>query len=117
MSTEPSPPNVGITAQPRERTETRTRRLPPYNVILENDEHHSFGFVMEVLLKVLGCSLERAQALMHEAHTSGRSIIWTGPKEVAELKVEQVQSFHEVRAADGAQLGPLGCCMEPAPGA
>ncbi len=96
--------------------ETRTRRMPPYHVILENDDHHSMEFVIEVLCKVLGCPFEEAFQLMMTAHTSGRAVIWTGSREVAELKAEQVQSFHETRAHDGAKLGPLGCYIEPAPG-
>jgi ATP-dependent Clp protease adaptor protein ClpS len=109
-----STPDVGITTKPREREETRTRRLPPYNVILENDDHHSFEFVMDVLRKVLGCTEQRAQQLTHEAHTTGRAVIWTGAKEVAELKVEQVSSFHEIQGVK--KLGSLGCYLEPAPG-
>ena len=96
--------------------EKRTRRIPPYNVILLNDDHHSQVFVIEVLGKVLGCSTERAYQLMMEAHTSGRAIIWTGTREVAELKAEQIQTYPEIRD-DGAKLGPLGCDIEPAPGA
>jgi ATP-dependent Clp protease adaptor protein ClpS len=65
---------------------------------------------------VLGCSVERAFQLMMEAHTSGRAVIWTGSREVAELKAEQIQTFPEIRD-DGKQLGPLGCSIEPAPGA
>ena len=99
--------------QPRE--ETHTRRVPPYNVIIENDDHHSMEFVVEVLMKVLGASVERAFQLMIEAHETGRAVVWTGPKEVAELKAEQIQTFHEVRD-DGSDLGPLGCTIEPAPG-
>ena len=109
-----------ITTQPIPRTlpreDVQTRRVPPYHVILENDDHHSMEFVIEVLCKVLGCPAEYAAQLMLEAHTSGRAVIWTGPKEVAELKAEQVQTFHETRD-DGRQLGPLGCTIEPAPGA
>ena len=73
-------------------------------------------FVVEVLCKVLSCPVERAMQLMLTAHTSGRAVIWTGAREVAELKAEQVQSFHETRASDGAKFGPLGCYVEPAPG-
>jgi ATP-dependent Clp protease adaptor protein ClpS len=109
-----STPDVGITTKPREREETRTRRLPPYNVILENDDHHSFEFVMDVLRKVLGCTAQRAQQLTEEAHTTGRALIWSGAKEVAELKVEQVHSFHEIQG--DKKLGSLGCYLEPAPG-
>jgi ATP-dependent Clp protease adaptor protein ClpS len=116
VSGTPSLPS-GPSTEPRQREETRTRRLPPYNVILENDDHHTMEFVVEVLQKVLGCTIERAVQFMLEAHESGRAIIWTGPKEVAELKAEQVTSFHEVRDRDGVKLGPLGCSIEPAPGA
>jgi ATP-dependent Clp protease adaptor protein ClpS len=73
-------------------------------------------FVVQVLRKVLGVSLERAMILMMEAHTAGRAIIWTGPKEVAELKADQVHTCHEVRGKD-VDLGPLECTIEPAPGA
>ena len=97
--------------------ETRTRRLPPYHVILLNDDHHSMEFVIEVLCKVLGCSVENAFQFMLEAHETGRAIIWTGSREVAELKAEQVVSCHEIRDRDNANLGPLGCIVEPAPGA
>jgi ATP-dependent Clp protease adaptor protein ClpS len=110
-------PTTGTTTAPNQREDLRTRRIPPYNVILLNDDHHSMEFVVDVLCKVLGCPLERAFQLMLEAHESGRSIIWTGPKEVAELKAEQIQTFPEIRASDGARLGPLGCVIEPAPGA
>jgi ATP-dependent Clp protease adaptor protein ClpS len=114
VSDYPSMSDTGVTTRPREREETRTRLLPPYNVILENDEHHSFEFVMEVLRKVLGCTEQRAFLLTNEAHTQGRAVIWSGSKEVAELKVEQVLSCHENRGS--VKLGPLSCTLEPAPG-
>ena len=116
MSPRNASSNPATTTKTLPREETRTRRLPPYNVILLNDEHHSMDFVVEVLCKVLGCPLERAVQLMIEAHESGRAIIWTGTREVAELKAEQIQTFPEVRR-DGSQFGPLGCVIEPAPGA
>jgi ATP-dependent Clp protease adaptor protein ClpS len=114
VSNTPSMSGPGIATRPREREETRTRFLPPYNVILENDDDHTFEFVMEVLRKVLGCTEQRAFQLTNEAHTKGRAVIWTGPKEVAELKVEQVLTCHETRGT--RKLGPLGCTLEPAPG-
>src|SRR5262249_31990444 len=103
--------------QPTPREDTHTRRIPPYNVILENDDHHSFEFVLDVLQKVLGCGPQKAFQFADQAHNTGRAVIWTGTKEVAELKAEQIQTFHETREEDGAQLGPLGCTIEPAPGA
>lgn len=106
-----------VTTRPKTEEQTETRRIPPYNVILENDEHHSFPFVVMVLQKALGYATERAYQLTMQAHNSGESVVWTGPKEVAELKADQIRTFHEIRDSDRAQLGPLGCRIEPAPGA
>jgi ATP-dependent Clp protease adaptor protein ClpS len=116
MSNEPVVPDVTVTTKPRADEETRTRRVPPYHVILENDDYHSQQFVAEVLMKALGYSAERAVQLMFEAHTSGRAVVWTGPREVAELKADQIQTFHEVREPGCHQLGPVSCVIEPAPG-
>ncbi len=102
--------------RPRGKKKKQTRRVPPYNVILENDDHHSAEFVVEVLQKALGYAQERAMRLMMQAHTTGRSAVWTGPKEVAELKADQIRSFHETRHSAGGKLGPLSCYIEPAPG-
>lgn len=110
-STEPmvAPPETA----PQE--DVRSKLLPPYHVILANDDVHSMEFVVDVLRKVLGVTVERAAQLMLEAHNSGRAVIWTGPKEIAELKAEQVHTFHEVRKPQNVDLGPLTCTIEPAP--
>ena len=68
-----------------------------------------------MLQKVLGCNQQRAFLLTQQAHATGRAVVWTGTKEVAELKVEQIRTFEEIRT-DGSKLGPLGCSIEPAPG-
>jgi ATP-dependent Clp protease adaptor protein ClpS len=106
-------------AAPETETDERicTRRIPPYNVLIHNDDHHSMEFVVEVLCKALGVNLERAVEFMLTAHNSGVAVVWTGSKEGAELKAEQIATFHEVRERDGANLGPVGCSIEPAPGA
>ncbi len=114
MSREPLPVDTTLEPKSVPRDKTQTRRIPPYNVILENDDDHSMEFVIEVLCKALGYNVEHSYQLTLVAHTSGRSVVWTGPKEGAELKMEQIRTFHEVRARDHVQLGPLGCYIEPA---
>ena len=105
-----------VLTRPKEKHETRTRQVPPYNVVIENDDYHSFEFVVEALSKALGYAKERAFQLMLQAHNSGRAVVWTGPKEVAELKAERIRTLHEVREPGHLQLGPLSCAIEPAPG-
>lgn len=104
-----------VITRPEAREKTSTRRIPPYNVVLLNDDDHTMEFVVMVLTKVYGYPLEKCVTLMLRAHETGRSVIWTGTKELAELKVEQMDTFHEVK--DSADIGALGCEIEPAPGA
>ena len=58
---------------PEEETETRTRRQPPYAVILHNDDSNTMDFVILVLQKVFGYTVEKCVKLMLEAHETGRA--------------------------------------------
>ncbi|MFO0863778.1 MAG: ATP-dependent Clp protease adaptor ClpS [Gemmataceae bacterium] len=92
---------------------SKRKLLPPYHVVIFNDPDHSMEFVVDTLCKVIRCEVERAIQLMMEAHTKDRAIVWTGPKEVAELKVEQIRTCHE-KKSNGQDLGPLHVDLEPA---
>ena len=93
--------------------ETRSKLLPPYHVLIENDDHHSQQFVVLVLRKVFGYDEPQATQLMHHAEEAGEAVVWTGAKEVAELKLDQLRTFHE-KHGDGHDLGPVRCRIEPA---
>jgi ATP-dependent Clp protease adaptor protein ClpS len=109
---------AGVATVPDEQAETatRTRRQPPYAVILHNDDVNTFDFVIGVIMKVFRYRLARAFRLTMQAHYRGRSVVWTGALEVAELKAEQVKSCgpDPSRRASGAP--PLRVTVEPLPG-
>jgi ATP-dependent Clp protease adaptor protein ClpS len=92
---------------------TSVRRQPPYAVVLHNDEYNGMDFVIMVLQKVFGYSLQKAFELMMEAHVSGRSIVWSGMRELAELRAEQIHTY----GPDPTQrkAGPLQVSVEPIP--
>ena len=98
---------------PEEETETRTRRQPPYAVILHNDDTNSMDFVVMVLRKVFGYTVEKCVKLMLEAHEQGKAAVWIGAREVAELKADQI---HSCGADPSIKKGghPLGVSVEPA---
>lgn len=79
-------------AYPEADTTTKTRRQPPYGVILHNDDINTFEFVVETIHKVFRYELEKCFQLTLAAHESGRSIVWSGTLEGAELKQEQMLS-------------------------
>jgi ATP-dependent Clp protease adaptor protein ClpS len=111
-STAVAEPEVTV-AEPEVTNETRTRKLPPFNVVILNDEEHSFHYVIEMLIKLFAHSLPTAQDLTWRIHTRGRAIVYTTHKEKAELKRDQVLAY----GADprmSTSKGPLRCYIEPA---
>jgi ATP-dependent Clp protease adapter protein ClpS len=57
----------------------------PYNLIMFNDESHSFGQVINQVRKATGYDEARATDITMEAHTNGRAIVYTGHLERCEL--------------------------------
>jgi ATP-dependent Clp protease adaptor protein ClpS len=108
---------VVVRTAPREQTktstETKSKRQPPYAVILHNDPVNGFGFVVGVLQKVFGYGRPKALQLTLAAHLRGRTTVWTGALEVAELKAEQIQSCGPDPAQIKAGAHPLGVSLEP----
>ena len=100
--------------RPKPKTRDQTRLLPPYHVIIMNDDDHSFEFVVHVLTEVFRMKVEQAFTVTREAHERGRAIVWTGSKEVAEHKYEMLQSVHEKHWQSGRDLGPVRCRIEAA---
>src|SRR5262245_8645355 len=70
----------------------RPKRQPQHAVVLHNDELNTFEFVIGVLQKVFHYDQPKAYQLTFRAHVSGRSVVWTGVLEVAELKADQIRS-------------------------
>src|SRR3954467_15633602 len=93
---------------------TRTRRQPPYNVVILNDEEHTFDYVIDLLVKIFRHSLPTAQELTWRIHSTGRAIVYTTHKEKAELKRDQVLAWGPDPRMSVSK-GPLGCYIEPAP--
>jgi ATP-dependent Clp protease adaptor protein ClpS len=110
-----SPPMLERLA--REAPSDRTPKAqPPYAVVVFNDEEHSFRYVIETFMKVFGCPLEKSCTLAMQIHNAGKGIVWSGSKEVAELKRDQVRSAGPDFYADKKVEFPLGVTIEPLPG-
>lgn len=101
---------------PETDTAPVVRHQPPYAVVLHNDDINTMEFVVGVLRKVFGYTAERCVELMMEAHQKGRSVVWVGPLEVAELKADQIKSCGPDPVRKDAGAGPLRVSVEPMPG-
>lgn len=87
--------------------------LPPYHVILLNDDDHSFEYVIGMLTNLFRITAEDAAKKAIEVHENGKSIITTTSKERAELKVAQIHSYGSDSAIANCK-GPMQSVMEPA---
>lgn len=85
---------------------------PLYNVVLHDDDDHTYDYVIEMLRSIFGYDLDKAYAMTSEVDLSGRVIVATVHKELAELRVEQIQEYgpdHRMRHSSGS----MKASMEP----
>jgi ATP-dependent Clp protease adaptor protein ClpS len=76
------------------RQRTLQEILPPYAVILHNDDHHAMDYVVEALIKsVPSLTVEQAVNVMLEAHNTGQAVVITCPLEEAELYRDRIRSY------------------------
>src|SRR3954452_5900724 len=61
-----------------------------WNVVLWNDDVHSYEFVIVSLMQIIGCSMEEAFKHADTVHHHGKSIVASETQEVAELYYEQL---------------------------
>ena len=79
---------------PAERTRTLRQTLPPYRVILHNDDVNAMDHVVRSLLaSVPELTEDRATEIMLEAHGVGQAEVISCPLERAELYRDRLESF------------------------
>ena len=115
-----------VKVRPRRKAseQSATKQLPPYTVILHNDDFNTVDFVIGVIIKVFHYPVEKAVAHTLEAHQTGRSIVWSGsavlirkPENVA-LSPCRFQLKHSNYAlAEKAQSHESGCLDNVLPSA
>ncbi len=63
-----------------------------WNVVVRNDNHNTFEHVARTLARFIpGISLKRGHEIANVIHGSGRAIVFSGHKEVAEHYWEQLK--------------------------
>jgi ATP-dependent Clp protease adaptor protein ClpS len=76
-----------------EETRTSEELDLPWQVVVHNDPVNLMTYVTMVFQKVFGYDRKRAEQHMLEVHQKGRSILWSGMRERAELYVQQLHGY------------------------
>ena len=103
-----------IPALPKTQPEEKTRRQPPYNVVLLDDDYHTFEYVIAMLQQLFGYPVEKGYEMALEVHTTGRCIVLTTSLEHAELKRDQIHAFGADPFSSKECVGSMSAVIEPA---
>ncbi|MEM8781252.1 MAG: ATP-dependent Clp protease adaptor ClpS [Planctomycetota bacterium] len=116
---EAPPTSTQRQTKPREAAKPNPKPPPRHAVILHNDPHNTFEFVIDTLVKILKIETGQAIRFTLTAHRTGKCAVWTGPKEHAEMKAAQITGQgpdpYAVMSLGGAAT-PLKTTIEPVPG-
>ncbi|WP_149401132.1 ATP-dependent Clp protease adaptor ClpS [Dictyobacter arantiisoli] len=81
--------------KPEEVVRNRTRLLPPYKVIVHDDDYNEMNYVIFALVHAVNIlTTQEAERIMLTAHLTGRAVVIVSPKEVAEYYQERLLSYN-----------------------
>ncbi|MGH2507659.1 MAG: ATP-dependent Clp protease adaptor ClpS, partial [Ktedonobacteraceae bacterium] len=79
---------------PEDRTHVYANLLPPYKVVLFNDDHNDMDYVVAILLRLINhLTSAKAIEVMLTAHLRGNAVVVVCPKERAEYYQESLLGY------------------------
>lgn len=100
------------TTLPETDASTRVDELPPYDVVLLDDDHHTYEYVIRMMQAIFGHSVERAFKMAERVDVDGRVVCLTTHKEHAELKRDQILAFGRYVMMSSSR-GSMSAVIEP----
>lgn len=91
-SVDPKAPVAARRTRTQPRQETQTRQLPPFKVLLHNDDVNDMTYVVRTIMELVHLPQPIATQRMMEAHMKGLTLLCVTHKERAELYVDQFAS-------------------------
>lgn len=101
------------TVEPATKRRSESRSLPPYHVVLLNDDDHSVDYVVRMMKDLFGHPLAKGLEIAREVHSRGRAVVATTNLERAELKREQIHDFGPDPLVERCR-GSMSATVEPA---
>ena len=103
----------GPSTQTKPETNTDTEQPVPWNVVLLDDDHHTYDYVIRMMQEIFSHSLDKAYQLAKTVDADGRVVCLTTHKEHAELKRDQILAFGPDKYIAGCK-GSMSAIIEPA---
>jgi ATP-dependent Clp protease adaptor protein ClpS len=96
----------------KEETKRKPKPQPRYNVVLWDDNDHSYAYVTAMMMEVFRYPAEKGFQIAKEVDTSGRCTVLTTTKEHAELKRDQIHAYGKDDLIAGCK-GSMTASIEP----
>jgi ATP-dependent Clp protease adaptor protein ClpS len=98
----------------RARQDKKPKRQPRYNVILWDDQDHTFEYVIAMVQQLFGFQVEKGFHIAEEVNNRGRAIVLTTTREHAELKRDQIHAYGKDSQIQSCK-GSMSATIEPVP--
>lgn len=105
--------DTAVLTRPQTRPRPEVRRPRRWNVVLLDDQEHSYEYVILMLQELFGFEIERAYTVAKKVDEEGRGVCMTTHREHAELKVEQIHGYGPDGLIAECQ-GSMSATLEPA---
>lgn len=94
----------------REATGEKPKHQPRYQVILWNDDDHTYAYVIGMMAELFGYPLEKGYQIATEVDSAGRAVVLTTTLEHAELKRDQIHAYGkdgQIQASKGSMSASI----------
>jgi len=92
-ATATSEPEAPVMENSQAEGHRKPRRQPRYNVLLWDDDDHSYDYVIAMLRELFGFPVEKSYQLACDVDAHGKVICLTTTREHAELKRDQIHAY------------------------
>ena len=106
-------PSTAPTVTPETGGSERQDRTPLYNVVLLDDNDHTYEYVIEMLVRTFFISPQRAFQHAVEVDTTGRTIVLTCDRDAAEFGRDQIHAYGADPRMERSK-GSMSAIVEPA---
>lgn len=100
----------------KEDTQRKPLTLPPWNVVLLDDNFHTYEYVMSMLRDLFGHPTSTCFKMAQEVDASGRVIVFSSHRERAELERYRILQYGADPLIPQCK-GSMNAIIEPAQGA
>ncbi len=97
-----------------EQERQKPKRQPRYQVILWDDNEHTYAYVIVMLMELFGYPPEKGFQIAREVDSQGRASVCVTTRERAELKRDQILAYGKDALIDDC-TGSMWATIEPIP--